>query len=524
MQLANCFASTSENNIDQTALMPRKTHVRWNDFDKQETTNRINNKPSNVDEYDVRSEGPSNKSVNSDLYQAVFPIYHLSKLSGVFPMRFVRQASGRYQGRLSIIDSIYSICLLMSLIGAEIWGFWRDLRDGWEFSTRLKSQNAVIVTCSDVLGVMSLTAASVISSILQWKYVHIVIDKLVDCDEKMGIVSPRKLRKYTILMTLSSLSYSILISSLDIYTWNQVKMDKMMNDKGPINYLPLYFMYVVIIMIEVQYAIATYNVGQRFSRLNKSLENILKSSRITNQFRKDLGLAGDLRDQGQLAAYLRQDLGNARMFRKSKITDSSVTNDDKDSPENIPQLVTVHASLCDTVTYINSAYGVVILVVTITCLIHLIITPYFLIMEADGKRQPLFLVVQTMWCIFHVWRLLIFVQPTYAATIEGKRTAILVSQLLSMRHDKENRTQLEIFSLQLLHRPLEFSACGLFTLDRGLVTSIAGAVTTYLVILIQFQKEDDSKGNFDILKNATLMLRNASTLQNITTGKLGNTP
>lgn len=61
----------------------------------------------NVDEYDMRSEGLTNKSVNSDLYQAVFPIYHLSKLSGVFPMRFVRQASGRYQGRLSIIDSIY---------------------------------------------------------------------------------------------------------------------------------------------------------------------------------------------------------------------------------------------------------------------------------------------------------------------------------------------------------------------------------------------------------------------------------
>ncbi|XP_025162241.1 gustatory receptor for sugar taste 43a [Harpegnathos saltator] len=520
MQLADYFASAPANDIE-TAFMPGKTHVRWNDFDKREGTNRMNKKPSNVDEHDVKSEGPGNRSVNSDLYQAVFPIYHLSKLSGVFPMRFVRQpSSGRYQGRLSTIDSIYSISLLSLLIGAEIWGFWRDLRDGWEFSTRLKSQNAVIVTCSDVLGVMGLTAASVVSSILQWKYVQVIIDKLIDCDERMGIVSPRKTRRYTILLTLSSLSYSILISCLDIYTWSQVKLDKKMDDKGPINYLPLYCMYIVIVMMEVQYAVATHNVGQRFSRLNKSLENILKNSMITNQFRKDLGLAGDFRDQGQLAAYLRQDLANARMFRKSKIIDFSVANDGK-GPTDISQLVTVHASLCDIVTYINAAYGVVILVVTITCLIHLIITPYFLIMEADGKRQPLFLVVQAMWCIFHIWRLLIFVQPTYAATMEGKKTAILVSQLLSTSHDKESRTQLEIFSLQLLHRPLEFSACGLFTLDRGLVTSIAGAVTTYLVILIQFQKDDDSKGNFDnILKNATLILRNASTFHNSTAGKL----
>jgi len=73
-----------------------------------------------------------------------------------------------------------SVCLLTCLIGAEIWGFWRDLRDGWEHSTRLKSQNAVIVTSSDVVGVMSLTACSIIGSILCWKHVQTIINKLVD--------------------------------------------------------------------------------------------------------------------------------------------------------------------------------------------------------------------------------------------------------------------------------------------------------------------------------------------------------
>lgn len=121
-------------------------------------------------------------------------------------------------------------------------------------------------------------------------YIHRSVSPrgLAKCDERMGIVSPRKIRRYTILLTVSSLSYSILISCLDIYTWGQVKLEK--EDKGPLNYLPLYFMYIVIIMMEVQYAIATYNVGQRFLRLNTSLGNILKGSSITNQFRKDLGL------------------------------------------------------------------------------------------------------------------------------------------------------------------------------------------------------------------------------------------
>jgi len=135
--------------------------------------------------------------------------------------------------------------------------------------------------------------------------------------------------------------------------------------------------------------------------------------------------------------------------------------------------------------------------------------------------------------------------------IKAKKTAVLVSQLLSANYDKkEDRKQLEIFSLQILHRPLEFSACGLFTLDRALVTSvrsrlvfqfpdpernewinrkkdninfqIAGAVTTYLVILLQFQKDDDTKGDFNnILKNAKQTLRNALTLYNLTAEKSG---
>lgn len=117
-------------------------------------------------------------------------------------------------------------------------------------------------------------------------------------------------------------------------------------------------MYVVIIMMEVQYAIIAYNVGQRFSRLNTSLEKILKNGGITDRFRQDLGVgarlydrndarqllhcsfdpsslmtdtinnssAGGLQDQEQLVAYIRpMDLDNTRI-RKSKAVDSSAAN------------------------------------------------------------------------------------------------------------------------------------------------------------------------------------------------------
>ncbi|XP_067635485.1 putative gustatory receptor 2a [Eurosta solidaginis] len=48
-----------------------------------------------------------------------------------------------------------------------------------------------------------------------------------------------------------------------------------------------------------------------------------------------------------------------------------------------------------------------------------------------------------------------------------------------------------VFSLQLLHQKITFSAAGSFNINCGLLYSIAGATTTYLIILIQFQMSGD---------------------------------
>lgn len=47
------------------------------------------------------------KLTKSDLYQALFPIYHLSKVLGLLPVRLVRQRSDRFIGNIYIIDIVY---------------------------------------------------------------------------------------------------------------------------------------------------------------------------------------------------------------------------------------------------------------------------------------------------------------------------------------------------------------------------------------------------------------------------------
>ncbi|CAG9103852.1 hypothetical protein JYU34_012270 [Plutella xylostella] len=75
---------------------------------------------------------------------------------------------------------------------------------------------------------------------------------------------------------------------------------------------------------------------------------------------------------------------------------------------------------------------------------------------------------------------------------QGKRTEELVCRL--MTHAPSTGvlpSRLELFSRQLMLRSVQYSPLGMCILDRPLVASVIGAVTTYLVILIQFQRYDN---------------------------------
>lgn len=49
----------------------------------------------------------------------------------------------------------------------------------------------------------------------------------------------------------------------------------------------------------------------------------------------------------------------------------------------------------------------------------------------------------------------------------------------------------ESFSLQILHEPLVFSACGFFQMDFMFLKTMIASITTYMVIFIQFMPKTD---------------------------------
>ncbi|XP_018376932.1 PREDICTED: putative gustatory receptor 28b [Trachymyrmex cornetzi] len=68
-----------------------------------------------------------------------------------------------------------------------------------------------------------------------------------------------------------------------------------------------------------------------------------------------------------------------------------------------------------------------------------------------------------------------------------KKTGNIVHDILNCAIGKETKAELKKFSLQLIHRKIQFTASGYFTLDNTFLHSLTGTMVTYLIILVQFQ-------------------------------------
>ncbi|XP_046675114.1 gustatory receptor for sugar taste 43a-like [Homalodisca vitripennis] len=176
-------------------------------------------------------------------------------------------------------------------------------------------------------------------------------------------------------------------------------------------------------------------------------------------------------------------------------------------PVDIHCLSDLHWSLCSIIHRTNSVFSWQLLAHVVTLLLHTIIAPYSLFtamsLYTQGHLTDRYLghlFMQAVWAVKHWVQLLLLVWPCSAATQEANRTASIVCKLLNKEMSPETRKQLETLVLQLFHHNAEFSVFGLFTLHFPILTSIAGAVTTYLVILIQFQNAD-SNDNSDTPSN-----------------------
>ncbi|XP_018060104.1 PREDICTED: putative gustatory receptor 28a [Atta colombica] len=152
------------------------------------------------------------------------------------------------------------------------------------------------------------------------------------------------------------------------------------------------------------------------------------------------------------------------------------------------QLQDVHCHLCEISEDVSSFYSLPVLFGIVFLFLTLVYNGYYLllpllmidILEYETLSNTI------VWIIFLIYPISLLTNRITRILIEMKKTGNIVHNLLNCTIGKETKAELK-FSLQLLHRKIQFTANGYFTLDNTFLYSLIGTVITYLVILVQFQ-------------------------------------
>lgn len=152
-----------------------------------------------------------------------------------------------------------------------------------------------------------------------------------------------------------------------------------------------------------------------------------------------------------------------------------------------------HAELSRLMEQLNECFGVLIVLIILSAYINLSIEFFLLykfIMDFDGT-YAWDILLSVLWLVLQAAKILLVLHPISDACEERKLSGNLLFDINFHRSDLNVALELKTFSDQILHTPPP-TACRIIYLDLKIASAMVGVITTYMIILIQF---DGSKNN-----------------------------
>ncbi|XP_044764597.1 gustatory receptor for sugar taste 43a-like [Coccinella septempunctata] len=154
--------------------------------------------------------------------------------------------------------------------------------------------------------------------------------------------------------------------------------------------------------------------------------------------------------------------------------------------KRLRHLMTVHEQIYLCVNSINKFFDYPILLIIINCIIEMIVNPWLLITRSPSIQRDKWMMI--IWIALRAIQLILLVEPIHGVLAEHSKTNLFIVQLMKEADDGPVRRQIELFSMQNQICNIEFTSVDMISLHRSIYAAVTSAVTTYLVILIQFNK------------------------------------
>ena len=225
-------------------------------------------------------------------------------------------------------------------------------------------------------------------------------------------------------------------------------------------------------LILFQFLNLVFMVKQRYNHLNKRLTNWINGTvsrpiRLMNEIERNL------------QSYRAVDHGIITPVCVSSVGTIEGTTRQTD----IHLLRQIYSELYDITCLINDTYGIPILATMCWILTCVLCSLYEGLI--DFKLVGLTDAVYAGTCLVLFFKVTLF---CHTATNEARTSSILVQKLLLEGNCRsECVNQLKMFSLQLQIMKTQYTACGFFSLNLRLFTSVVSVIASYIIIMVQIR-------------------------------------
>ncbi|KAG8278526.1 gustatory receptor [Homalodisca vitripennis] len=151
-------------------------------------------------------------------------------------------------------------------------------------------------------------------------------------------------------------------------------------------------------------------------------------------------------------------------------------------------LMSAYHTLCDAMNEANGFYGNLLLTYILFTFIDITELLYLFIYFFQNVDKIVLCSIGAAIFSDASFLMLVAVSSSGVSEAAGE-TASLIRKQINMEMSSDLREQLKSTLLQLLNKRVEFSSAGFFQINKQTLTSITAAVTTYLVIMLQFQSQ-----------------------------------
>ncbi|XP_054731500.1 gustatory receptor for bitter taste 66a [Anastrepha obliqua] len=298
---------------------------------------------------------------------------------------------------------------------------------------------------------------------------------------------------------------------------------------------------------KIWFAITLNALRQRFYRINTALDEMVAWYEMKNGGKDTTSLKTSItnEDFGQSMEYLYKELTHMEAIKrlnygKNKISpvahslnsfgeaiempkkqqklssqpptfnmiyETELNNDIQKVEEKLNNLCQLHDEICEIGKMLNELWSYPILVLMAYGFLIFTAQLYFLYCATQHQVIPSLFrsaknaIITTIYLSYTAGKCIYLIYLSWKTALESKRTGICLHKCGVAADNNLLYEIVNHLSLKLLNHSVDFSACGFFTLDMETLYGVSGGITSYLIILIQFnlaaQQAKDAVHNDD---------------------------